>query len=133
MTSDLICIPPTKVREVWPLVEGMIDAAYAATDEITPDVRAWLLGEHGLLWIAARGDEVIAALTTSLVQKRSGLACRMVAAGGFDLDLWKDHHLQIEAYAKAEGCVKVYFEGRVGWMRVLPDYQPLRVAFEKEV
>ena len=118
---------------MWPLVENMIDAAYAAVDEVTPDVLRWLIDEKGLLWVAARGDEIIAALTSSLVMKRSGLGCRLVAAGGFELDLWKEHHLQIEAYAKAEGCVKVYFEGRVGWMRAFPDYKCCRVILEKEV
>lgn len=132
--STLVCIPPEKVPEIWPAVEKMIDAAYAATDEITPDVRTWLIEAKGLLWVAvAENSKVVAALTTSLVQKRSGLCCRMVAAAGDGIDYCLVHLDKIELYAAAEGCYKVSFEGRPGWSRVLRGYVPRTVCFDKRL
>lgn len=135
--STLICVPPADVPKVWPAVETLIDQAYAAVDEITPDVRTWLIEEKGLLWIAVHDDadklEVLACLTTSLVQCRSGLACRMVAAAGDGLDYCLPHLSAIELYAAAEGCCKVFCEGRSGWGRVLRGYVPKTVRFERRL
>lgn len=132
--STLVCIAPTDIESVWPLVAQMIDDAYAAVDEITPDVRTWLLQSKGLLWVAiAENSKVVACLTTSLVQRRGGLACRMVAAAGEDLDYCLPHLTAIELYAAAEGCYKVSCEGRSGWGRVLRGYVPKTVRFERRL
>lgn len=128
----LLCVSPALVPQIWPMVSKMIDAAYAEVDEITPDVRTWLVDGKGLLWIADYDGMIIAALTTSLVMKRSGLVCRMVACGGSQMELWVDFRRQIEEYAKAEGCVKVTAEGRPGWMRAL-GYRVSKVCVEKEL
>ena len=130
--SSLVCVAPSKVSDVWPHVEKMIDDAYAAVDQITPDVRTWLIEEKGLLWIAvAENSKIVAALTTSLVQRRSGLACRMVAAGGEGIDYCLPHLDEIELYAEKEGCYKIVLEGRSGWKRVFTGYKPVSVKMEK--
>lgn len=129
----LICVPPGLVHEIWSLVAGMIDDAYAATDDLTPDVHQWLLEEKGLLWVVMRGQDVIAAITTSLVQMRSGLAMRFVACGGMDLATWHHHHQKFEDYARAEGCYKICGTGRLGWQKVLPGYETKCISFEKRI
>lgn len=131
---SLICVPPSRVSEVWPVVFPLIDAGYAAVDELTPpDLMEWLSSEKGLLWIAEQDGRIVAALTTSLERKRSGLVCRMVGCGGTEMNLWKDHHAQIEDYARSEGCVKVVSEGRPGWGRVLPGYRTTGLRLEKDL
>jgi hypothetical protein len=129
----LLCVPPHMVDGVWPHVFPMIDAAYADTDDITPDVLTWLKAEKGLLWVAMRDDQLVAALTTSLVPMRSGLACRMVACGGGALDAWRHHHATIENYAREEGCDRVVVDGRLGWSRILEGYSPQSVSLVKEL
>lgn len=132
--ATLICVPPGMVSEIWPMVAGMIDAAYAEIDEETPDVERWLIDGHGLLWIAMQNSAPVAALTTSLITKRSGAkVCRMVAAGGHDLKCWKLHHNTIEQYARTEGCYMVSCEGRPGWGRVLSGYETKRICLEKRI
>lgn len=131
--STLLCVPPLLVEGMWPLVAEMIDGAYAEMDDTTPDVKTWLIEEKGLLWVEMRERQVLAAMTTSLVPMRSGLACRMVACGGGALDAWKHHHAIIENYARDEGCTKVICDGRLGWSRVLDGYVPRSVSLVKEL
>lgn len=130
--ENLICVAPDQVPKVWPMVERMIDAAYEKLDEITPDVRTWLIEARGLLWVLADPGGIKAACTTSLVKGRGGLVCRVVAVGGSQAD-WVGCMSAIETYAKAEGCYKVCLDGRLGWTRVLADFDPICVSFEKRI
>lgn len=130
--TELICVDPAMIRQVWPMVENMIDEGYAAVDEPTPDVLEWLEDKKGLLWLAVRNGRIISVLTTSLVQKRSGLACRLVTSTGDGGECLR-HLGAIERYAKAEGCVKVCAAGRPGWARVLPGYRTIVVTLEKRL
>ena len=130
----LICVAPHMVAETWPLVRDMIDEGYAATGEPTPhDLMKWLREGKGQLWISVFEGAIVAALTTSIVIRRHGLALRMVCCGGSHMDLWKQCHSQIEEYAKAEGCDRVISEGRPGWKRVLEGYKVTAVTLEKRV
>lgn len=130
----LICVPPDRIMEFWPIVAGMIDEGYAATGEPTPiDLSIWLTSGKGQLWISIFDGAVVAALTTSIVLRRHGLALRMVCCGGSHMDLWKECHRQIEDFARAEGCDRVLSEGRPGWMRVLDGYKVTAVTLEKRV
>lgn len=130
-TSDLICIAPRVLDEIWPHVSALIEQAYAETDIPLPDVFGWLKAGNGLLWVASDDAKILGALTTSLEQKPSGLACRMVATAGEGIELWLGHLVEIEEYAKGAGCVKMILDGRRGWERVLPGYAVKAVSLEK--
>lgn len=132
---QLICVAPDRIGQVWPLVRDMIDESYAACGELTPaDLPQWLAAGKGQLWLSVEG-EIVAALTTSLVPMRNGLALRMISCGGRRMELWKECHRQIEEFARAEGCDRIISEGRPGWSRVLApaDYRVTRVTLEKRL
>lgn len=134
-TADLLlCIPPDKVGDIWHVVRPMIERAYAETDEEMPDDMAYGLA-HGkfLLWISTSSDKILMALVTALIPRPSGLACKLMVCSGSDMGLWIGKLPQIEAYARAEGCSKVFCEGRPGWARVLAQYQTKRVVLEKRL
>ncbi|BAF86846.1 hypothetical protein AZC_0848 [Azorhizobium caulinodans ORS 571] len=119
---------------MWPLVGHWIEAAARRTRAMhTPTVRASLQDRQALLWVALAGGEVIAAAVTELEVGDDGLSCRIVAAGGRDAGAWAPLIHGIEDFARAEGCVRVRFEGRTGWRRYHPDYAVKRVVFEKEL
>lgn len=133
-THRILCTAPALIGGIWPIVEPLLDQTYAAVDELTPpDLRDWLERGAGLLWVITLGESIVAVVTTSLVRKRSGLACRLVGCAGLGLPLWKFCIAEIEAYARAEGCVKVFAEGRRGWERALAGhgYATTRVILEK--
>jgi hypothetical protein len=132
----LICVDPARTGQVWPLVRDMIDEGYAATGEITPpDLPEWLAAGKGQLWLSVEDGEIVAALTTSIVPMRNGLALRMICCGGSRMELWKSCHAQIEQFARAEGCDRVLSEGRPGWSRALKigGYHVMRVTLEKRL
>lgn len=130
----LICVAPSMVVDVWPHVAGMIDEGYAATGEPTPpDLLRWLKEAKGQLWISIFDGVIVAALTTSIVVRRQGLALRMICCGGSEMSLWSQCHKQIEDFARAEGCDRVLSEGRPGWKRVLDGYKVTAVTLEKRL
>lgn len=130
--EGLLCVAPTLLRDIWPIVEPMLDAAYEVMDELMPpDTFDWLAARRGFLWVLVDVDKrIVAACTTSLQPARRGLACRVVACGGSKGD-WERCISRIEDYARGEGCYKMKVDGRDGWGRVLSDYHPVRVSFEK--
>lgn len=137
MTEGVCCVPPSDVPKVWPLVADMIDAAFAELDETTPDYLPWLMEAKGLLWVYIRSGTIVAAATVSLQPARRGQMCRVVAVGGdsgeVGREMWRQCIIAIEAYAKSKGCYKVAYDGRRGWGKVLTDYDPKCVSFEKRI
>lgn len=133
---QVICVDPKRVMDVWPWVRGLIDEGYAHSGEIAPvDLPQWLAAGKGQLWLSVEGGKIVAALTTSIVPMRNGLALRVITCGGSRLDLWKDHHWRIEEFARAEGCDRIRSEGRPGWTRVLAGdgYKVVGVTLEKRI
>lgn len=127
-------MPPSDVAAFWPYVQDLIDAGFAANNEITPALAADFADAKALLWIAwAREGKILAALITRLVRYRHGRVCIMTACAGGSFQRWKDFHREIEAYALAEHCVAVRIDGRAGWERALPDYQRVAVTLEKRL
>lgn len=132
----LACVPPPMVRGLWPVVFPFLDRAYERMDMITPpDLADWLARRDGLLWVILSNNEIVGALTTSLVPRRSGLYCRIAAGGAEDFASCRHFHTQIEEYARREGCVMVYVEGRLGWQRALRDegYHAVEVSLAKRI
>lgn len=128
----LLCVPPDRIDEFWPLAEPLIRSGYDAVDEFMPDdMPGWLKAGKGLLWLCVRSGHVVAAMTTSLEPKPSGLCCRMVACGGTELEYWKACEDRIVRYARDEDCASVRVTGRPGWGRALPGYKIMQVDLEK--
>lgn len=135
LTLPLLCVAPDSVVDFWPFVRPMIEASYDRVDEFMPDeMLVNLRCGFMLLWVSAPGNTILAALITALVRKPSGLFCKLMACGGTGMEVWAHGgHMQIEAYARAEGCSKMTAEGREGWARVLPGYDVKRVVLEKRL
>lgn len=134
MTDELLCVAPSMVAKFWPIVEPMLRRAYDEVDELMPSDLPDALSEGKLLlWISAPDGKILAALVTALLPRPSGLACKLMVCGGTDMAIWLGNHTQIEAYAKAEGCTKLFAEGRLAWNRVLPGYEAKRIVLEKRL
>ena len=134
MSVIVACVNPEMAGDVWPRVQDLIDAGYAAGDDFMPDdMLDRIASGKTLLWIAI--DEtsgvIHAAMTTELIPMRSGLVCWMCQCGGDRLRDWSGFHTQIEDYARKEGCVKTLLRGRAGWQRVLDGYTVKTVQLEK--
>jgi hypothetical protein len=134
MSIELICVDPKRVHEVWPEVEGRIHKAVRRTNlSHTQDIDYDVLHGDGLLWLAWDGQNIVAAMTTSLVRTDSDKVCILTACGGSAMNGWLPLRTKIEAYAKAEGCSRVRIYGRKGWTRVLTDYRVEQIVLERRL
>lgn len=134
MSVIVSAVEPGTAAGIWPRVHDMIDSGYAAGGDFMPeDMLIRIKDGRTLLWIAISEEtgEIHAAMTTELIPMRAGLVCWMCQCGGERMQDWSRFHVQIEEYAKNEGCVKVVLRGRSGWQRVLEGYKIRTVQLEK--
>lgn len=134
MTSNLVCVPPQHVRQIWPHVVDRLRAAVLKTDLAhTKDIEADVLEGNARLWLACDGTSILAAATTLLVRTDKHLVCVISACGGARLESWLHLLADLEAWAKTEGAAIVRIFGRKGWVSALPDYGVENVVLEKRL
>jgi hypothetical protein len=132
--DELICVPPSKVADVWPMVKEHLFSAVRRTDlSHTADIEHDLLHGDGLLWLICDGKVIEAAGATLLVRTDKHLVCLITALGGSNREKWLPLLAQIEDWARAEGAALVRIMGRPGWGRVLKDYSISNVVLEKSL
>jgi hypothetical protein len=130
--TDLICVDPKRINEIWPHVVGLIHDAVRRTNlNHTRDIERDVLHGNGLLWLACEGSTIKAAMTTALITTDRDKVCILTACGGKDMADWLPLHAKIEAYAKAEGCSRLRIYGRKGWARALENYHVEHVILER--
>lgn len=131
---ECVCVPPDKVKALWPVVGAFIQSAMERgrlTD--VEAVTAALDKGALLLWVAWDGFAIQAAAVTELSQVNGERFCTIVACGGKDRHQWMPLLADLEQYARAESCKAMRIMGRKGWVRVLKDYSVTRVILEKEL
>jgi hypothetical protein len=131
-SAELVCIHPSQLRDVWPLVADRIRSAVLRTDlSHTADIKRDLFEGDGLLWVIHDGAAIEAAAATLLVKTDRHLVCIITAIGGGNMRRWLPLLDQVEAWAKAEGAALVRIVGRPGWVRVLKNYRVKNVVLER--
>lgn len=113
----------------------MIEKAYKDSDQDVPfNILSDLTKGRRLLWLAVdENEDIIAAMLTQLFNMVSGKMCKMQECGGERMQEWKHLRKRVEDYARAEGCTRVMLEGRLGWARIMPDYEQVAVVLEKRL
>lgn len=135
--NHIVCVAPDRIAEIWPHVRPFIENAFhnGRGDDDAETVHRDLLSGFSLLWIA--WDEaqatIAAAATTKLIDVARGKVCLVTACGGSGIQRWAHGLAAIEAYARAEGCRYVRFEGRKGFKRVFRDYRQPWIVLEKRL
>ncbi len=126
---ELVCVPPDRIDEFWPLAKLRIQAAIETTGlSKFEDIEQQVLTGNQLLWLAWSG-EIEAAATTHL----SDNVCTIVACAGHYRERWIPLLGEIEAYARNEGCRAMRLYGRRGWERALKDYHVAHIIMEKNL
>jgi hypothetical protein len=129
--TRILCAPPWSLARLWPhvgplLLRGVIDAD--GDPEFTLDglqvAAARIVDGRDQLWLAMSGNppKVLAVFCTSILREEGGPPYLFVhtCAGG---SVWDWGHLvapALDAFAKAEGCISIRYEGRAAWTRILP-------------
>lgn len=131
---NLICVSPDRAVAAWQLAR---DHVYSAMDRVglqdARDVEFDVLSGAALLWLAIDEKDVIGAGATRLLEEYGERVCEIIAWGATDQARCTPLLEVLEKYARDEGCQRCRIIGRRGWERMLPEYKPLAVIFEKEL
>jgi hypothetical protein len=133
-------IPTEEADHAFGLVLSLLEPAIERSDGrlTVSDVRERVAdGRMQLIVISddAAGGDLIGALVTEFCKHPQGDALNIALLGGRELHRWIDRLLEIERWAKSEGCRWIELSGRFGWERVLRglDYRRTAVLLSKEL
>ena len=131
-STDLVCIEPAHIREVWPHVRPLLEKASRRTGlNAFADFEADILAGRSLVWIAWNGNTIEAAAATILINSDPGKVCVITLCAGRQMSRWLSLIDRIEDYAREEGCTRIRIFGRKGWLRVLEGFAASHVVMDK--
>ena len=118
--SELVCYQAGDIPEVWWKVRSHIEKAlsYRGSNYSLSDIYDGLLSSEMQLW-TSQGDDLEAALVTTVQVKDGMKFCLFLALGGSNLKNWDSWQSYIEKWAKAEGCEEMRIYGRIGWAKIV--------------
>lgn len=132
--SELVCIEPARIHEVWPHVRPLLQRACRRTGlNAFAEIETDILAGRSLVWIAWSGCAIEAAAATSLIHSDRGKVCVITLCAGRAMKRWLTLIERIETYACDEGCERMRIFGRKGWVRALEGYQAKYVIMDKEL
>lgn len=115
-------VPTNYVPAVWPVVEPMLAKAVATapgrmdTDDILANIQQ---GTY-LLWLASFDGDVVAALTTRVIEYPKSRALALDWIGGSKLKQILPIGMQaMKNHAAANNCQHLEGYGRAAWLRVI--------------
>lgn len=118
---EILPVAAEHVRRVFPLVEKYVaDALVFTRGAFEPsDICDACEREAMQLWLATRGDEVLAAVVSEITDYPRKRIVGVPFIGGKELDAWFPKMLEtIEAWSKEMGCVGMQGGARRGWARL---------------
>lgn len=131
----LLAIAPEHVAEAWPLVSRYIEEACrrGPENDSADNMRERCEAGRFQLWLTGDQRGVIAAAVTGFLNEADRKVCLWLAVGGRDMSDWHALQDQIEAVAKAHGCVAMRSYSRPGMVRRMTDYRLKGVIMEKVI
>lgn len=115
---EILACPPANVRRVFPLVEKYIADALVFTHGAWEPSDVCDACEAGRmqLWLASRGDDVLAAVVSEVTNFPRRRIVSVPFIGGKELRSWFRKMLAtVEAWSKEMGCDGMQGGARRGW------------------
>lgn len=122
---------PLHWKQVVPLVERALRKTKA---DLSPaQIKRHIEQGTMQLWLA--WDETLRGIcVTELVDSPRGRYCNFVVVAGGNCAAWAHLEGDVGAWAKAQRCVRLRFEGRHGWTRKFADnWRRTAVVMEREL
>ena len=123
-------VPYWDVAQVWPRVAAFVEKALDRQSEWRlADILEQLQAQRMQLWVVPWR----LALVTQLQTYPGARICMIVLCGGDGLA--ENKHLldEIEAWARSLGCDEMRIQGRAGWQRVYPEYEPMATVMRRRL
>ena len=131
-------VPKETVRYIWKDVERVLktsaDTAIGKVNLI--DVLHGILNDTYVLWVVFDGEEVIAAITTRIIQYPQRRSMALDWVGGSKMKEWQDMAIEkITDFAMLNNCQHLEGYGRKAWGRALKKhgFYPEYIAYRMEI
>lgn len=118
MSVEILPVAQHHVARIWPSVAKYVadSLEYANGVYLPEDIQGFCIEGKMQLWIATRGDRVLAALVTEIMDFPRMRIVSVPFIGGTDMRAWFRKALYtIEAWSKEMGCVGMQGGARRGW------------------
>lgn len=132
----LVAIPPGHIQAIWPLIEPLLlrvversDGRYSMRGMAQRLVSGdWVLR---VVWV---DGEVRAIVGAEVYSDVSGMRCCIVRfCTGHGAKDWSHLLVEIEDWARKDGCERIEMIARKGWAKHLKDYALTHVFLEKQL
>ena len=134
---NLIPVISTDVVSWWALAEPWVRSAVDefALLETAESYKARCVERTAQLWLITDGHHTVGCGITEIYDTPKGLTCAVPVAAAVSMEHIGPALEEIEAWAKAEGCVRLQGYGRLGWVRALKPHgwRPRAVEIEKDI
>jgi|TARA_Y100000310_G_C20475682_1_gene712277 hypothetical protein len=121
----VVLVAPSDVSYVWDDVVPLLDKAlqYSEGEMTSDDLAPHLDNENLRMWVAMKGNEIIACMVTEVIEYPRKKIVRVITLAGKDMDLWYDFLPLVEGYAVKQGCSALEAWTRKGMTRKLKDWK----------
>jgi hypothetical protein len=131
-------VPKETVRYIWKDVERVLKKSVdTATGKVNLiDVLHGILNDTYVLWVVFDGEEVIAAITTRIIQYPQRRSMALDWVGGSKMKEWQDMAIEkITDFAMLNNCQHLEGYGRKAWGRALKKhgFYPEYIAYRMEI
>ena len=124
----LVPLPPEKLEEVWPLIEGYARqmADRMPDDWPVEEIKRASAEREITLWLVwepeTKRHHALAA--TCVARRPSGKRILVIEfCAGHDSERWVHLISDLEKFGRDNGCERIELRGRSGWARRLPEYR----------
>lgn len=99
------------------------------------DYKAKCLSRDAQLWMIVEGNRAVGCGVTEVYDTPKGLTCAVPVLAADDFAFLEALFETLEAWARAEGCVRLEGYGRFGWVRALKaaGWRPIAAVIEKDI
>ena len=131
-------VPKETVKYIWKDVERVLKKSVdTATGKVNLiDVLHGILNDTYVLWVVFDGEEVIAAITTRIIQYPQRRSMALDWVGGSRMKEWQDMAIKkITDFAVLNDCQHLEGYGRKAWGRALKrhGFYPEYIAYRMEI
>lgn len=131
-------VPKETVKYIWKDVERVLKKSVdTATGKVNLiDVLHGILNDTYVLWVVFDGEEVIAAITTRIIEYPQRRSMALDWVGGSRMKEWQDMAMKkITDFAILNDCQHLEGYGRKAWGRALKKhgFYPEYIAYRMEI
>ena len=131
-------VPKETVKYVWKDVERVLEKSVDTAEGKVKliDVLKGVLDDTYVLWVVFEGEEIIAAITTRIIEYPQRRSMALDWVGGSRMNEWQDMAIDtISEFAALNSCQHLEGYGRKAWGRALKKYgfYPEYIAYRMEI